>query len=577
MLAMEATEVSMSRVEHRLVPVAPAEPLAGTPDRSPIPLADHVAGAANAVRDRACAARACRARGLCRHDRPGARRHASPAVRLQAPEGCRPTTARRSAEPSIAVAALIIVVAVLGLGIWYLGPFRGETPVDHTSEGQAALTAAADNANQVFGSADLLHTDPTTAATLLQDAWDDLQRAKEGVDQQAWQRVHDQVAGGLDELYATYEVSGTQLYSPPSGALISGLVSGPDEAAYAIVGPSVVRIDPDSGASTPIVTSGEGSGQGIGQPRLLARGGPDLLILDTAGSLWRWRPSDASGAGTLGQVRVAGDQTWGADVVDFETFVINPDQGLYRIYVPYPASSQILRYEPTADGSGFSAPAPYFVGESEDVAAFSQLLIDGDVYAVTAPDVLRYFNGRALDLVARRRARRRQPAPRPSIPVDRGERHARHRPALRLGQAVVAHPRLRQERAELCRAIPCRSGPARLLRDQRDVPHRPRAGPATHARLGTAGGHLRGRADRAGRALCITFAVNPGVDRAECITDRRAFGPARLRPASGLAAGLGTPTPEQGSPGPTQRPRRTPQPGTADGDSVSPVHSLSRG
>ncbi len=65
--------------------------------------------------------------------------------------------------------------------------------------------------------------------------------------------------------------------------------------------------------------------------------------------------------------------------------------------MPYPASSQILRYDPTADGSGFSVPAPYFVGEGEDVAAFRQLLIDGDVYAVTSPNLIRYFNGNATN------------------------------------------------------------------------------------------------------------------------------------------------------------------------------------
>ena len=64
------------------------------------------------------------------------------------------------------------------------------------------------------------------------------------------------------------------------------------------------------------------------------------------------------GGGTLGQINVAGDQVWGDDVVDIETFLINPDQGLYRLYVPYPPSGQILRYDPTADGGGFSAPAP---------------------------------------------------------------------------------------------------------------------------------------------------------------------------------------------------------------------------
>ena len=100
------------------------------------------------------------------------------------------------------------------------------------------------------------------------------------------------------------------------------------------------------------------------------------------------------GGGTLGQINVGGDQQWGGEVADIETFLINADQGLYRLYVPYPPDDQILRYEPTADGSGFSAPNPYFVASGEDVAAFHQLLVDGDVYAVTSDTVLRYFDGR---------------------------------------------------------------------------------------------------------------------------------------------------------------------------------------
>jgi hypothetical protein len=67
---------------------------------------------------------------------------------------------------------------------------------------------------------------------------------------------------------------------------------------------------------------------------------------------------------------------------------------LYRILVPYPASSQILRYDPTADGGAFSAPALYFVSESVDVSAFRQLYVDGDVYAVTSDNLQRYFSGR---------------------------------------------------------------------------------------------------------------------------------------------------------------------------------------
>jgi hypothetical protein len=393
-LAIEATEVSLSRVEHRLVPVSPSEPLAGAPISSPIPLADQLAGAASAVQERAVAARGAvrelfsggvsRLLDLMPRRRTSYRRISAATTRRE--------TQRRAA---LAVLSFIGLVAVLGVGLWYWQPLRSETPLNRVTEGEAALADAVDAANQVFGPDDLLHSDPVAARDVLRQAWTDLGVARDAqVDPTTVAQLDGQIRIGLDGLYSTYAVSGTQLYAAPAGAEISALVPGPDAAAYAIAGHAVVRVDPASGGAVTIVRAGDGGGAGIGTPRLLARGGPDLLIVDEHGALWRWRPSDALGGGTLGPVRVAGEQVWNDAVVDIETFVINADQGLYRIYVPYPATSQILRYDPTADGSGFSAPAPYFVSESVDVASFRQLYIDGDVYAVTADNLDQYFNGR---------------------------------------------------------------------------------------------------------------------------------------------------------------------------------------
>jgi hypothetical protein len=388
-LAIEATEVSLSRVEHKLVPVSPSEPLAGTPISSPIPLADQVSGAASAVQERAVAARSAVREGIS-----GAisrvldlmpRRRTS-FRRISA------TTTKRETQRRVALAVLglISVVAVLGVGLWYWRPLRPENPIDQVTQGEAALAEAVDAANQVFGPDDLLHSDPAEARTLLQDAWSNLVIARDAqVDPTTVGQLDAQLRIGLDQLYSTASVSAGQLYAAPAGARISALTQGPDDAAYLIVGETVVRVDLVSGAITTVISAGDGAGQGIAAPRLLARGGPDLLVVDETGGLWRWRPS-----GALGEVRLSGAPVWDESVVGIDTFVINPDQGLYRIYVPYPASSQILRYDPTADGGGFSAPAPYFISETVDVTAFRQLYVDGDVYAVTSANLQQYFSGR---------------------------------------------------------------------------------------------------------------------------------------------------------------------------------------
>ncbi|HUP82982.1 MAG TPA: hypothetical protein VM284_02210 [Candidatus Limnocylindria bacterium] len=387
-LAIEATEVSLSKVEHKLVPVTPSEPLAGAPIASPIPLADKMAGAASAVQERAVAARGALREGLgsvvnhvldlMPQRRTNVRRITSTTTRRE--------TQRRAA---LAILGFIAVVGVVGVGLWYF-PQRGDKPIDQVNQGEAALADAVDAANQVFGPDDLLHSDPDEALDLLRGAWANLAIARQAqVDPETASQLDAELRVGLDQLYATTSVSATQLYAAPEGSGVTALTQGPDNAAYAIVGDTVIRADPDTGAITTVIQAGDGAGAGMGAPRLLAHGGPDLLVLDEDGALWRWRPS-----GALGEVRLSGEQKWDETVVDFQAFIINPDQGLYRIYVPYPNTSQILRYDPTADGGGFSAPAPYFISESVDVAAFRQLYVDGDVYAVTSEDLEQFFSGR---------------------------------------------------------------------------------------------------------------------------------------------------------------------------------------
>ena len=395
-LTIEASEVSLARMEHRLVPVSPSEPLAGAPDHSPIPMADQLSGAAAAIQERAVVARLALRDGVAQAinrvlDLTPQRR--TNYRRLGETAASRRETQRRAA---IAVLAFIGVTALLGVVMYAWNPLRQETPLSDVTEGESAFADAKQKADRVFGSGDLVHNDPVEATDLLQSAWAALGRAQTSgvVNLTSINQQRARVSAGLDELYGTVEVTPAQLYAGQPSTPLGHLVRGPDQAVYVISGTGVVRIDPATGAAATIVQEGAGVGIGLSAPRLLAHGGLDLLIYDDGGTLWRWRPSDAAGGGTIGQVSVAGEQVWGDNVVDIETFLINPDVGLYRLYVPFPPTQQILKYDPTADGGGFSAPNPYFVSEGEDVTGFHELLVDGDVYGLTSDNLLRYFNGR---------------------------------------------------------------------------------------------------------------------------------------------------------------------------------------
>ena len=101
-----------------------AEPLAGAPDRSPIPLADNVQAAGAAVASAADSARTVAGNAFERtiarlHDLLPRRR---PAYRRVTPLASRRETQRRAA---IAIIALLVVVGSLAMSVWAFG---GRTP-----------------------------------------------------------------------------------------------------------------------------------------------------------------------------------------------------------------------------------------------------------------------------------------------------------------------------------------------------------------------------------------------------------------------------------------------------------------
>src|SRR5919109_5084486 len=113
-IAFEATEVAPTQKQRALVPVRPAEPLAGAPDRSPIPLAEPVVGGVAAVQAGASAARDAAGgavQGLVH------RAHDLLPMRRQPHRRVTPLSARRETQRRAAVAILAFVVVAVGLGM----------------------------------------------------------------------------------------------------------------------------------------------------------------------------------------------------------------------------------------------------------------------------------------------------------------------------------------------------------------------------------------------------------------------------------------------------------------------------
>jgi len=161
---------------------------------------------------------------------------------------------------------------------------------------------------------------------------------------------------------------------------------------------TVYRVDLRAKRATAVVRTGaSASGTKVADPKLLAAGGPDVLVLDAKNVLWRWRPADAKGKGTLARIRIAESSTWGADVLGVGTYVRNTEDGLYNLYVLDPSEQQILRYSPAQDGSGYPGVGSGYLTTPQDVSRVSSMYIDGEVYLADGGIVERFVSGRGGD------------------------------------------------------------------------------------------------------------------------------------------------------------------------------------
>ena len=173
---------------------------------------------------------------------------------------------------------------------------------------------------------------------------------------------------------------------------------GPDGAPFVLDRGTnaVYRIDPKTRKAAEILTNGQTIGDTkAAAPRMLAVGGRDLLILDAKNVLWRWRPVDERGDGTLAKVSVSGASSWGTDIRAIGTYIRSAEQGLYNLYVVDPSEQQILRYSPAADGSGYPAAPSGFLATAQDMDTVEGLYIDGDVYIAADGDLKRFVGGQS--------------------------------------------------------------------------------------------------------------------------------------------------------------------------------------
>ena len=402
MIAFEATEVASTHKSRTLVPVRPAEPLAGTPDRSPIPLADNVTGGVAAVQASAVRARSAagsvlvglvgRLQDLLPHRRTSYRR-------------VTPAAAKREVQRRAAVAllAFVVVVGLLGASVYLVGGGTNNAPLASLTAGEAALKTIRTNLGQVFApGVDLVDGDPKKALELLTGAYQAIDTArKANVPAATIDPLAAQTVAGLDRLYRVVPVGAATIISFATSKTpfdIQSMILGPDGVPYVLdrATSAVYRIDLRTKKAAVIYREkGKAAGAIEGVPKILATGGRDLLIIDAKNVVWRWRAKDAKGGGTTTRVQVAGAAGWGDDVHHVGTFLRDKSAGLYNLYVVDPSAKNILAYSPASDGSGFPSNPQPRLAVARDVSKISDLFIDGDIFVVDDGSIFRFVGGKS--------------------------------------------------------------------------------------------------------------------------------------------------------------------------------------
>jgi len=315
-----------------------------------------------------------------------------------------PLSARRETQRRAAVALLSLVVVVGGLGaaVFVLG---GRSPLGNAIEtlnsAQGSLDLARRDINRVIGPGiDLVANDPPQATRLLNEALTAIEAASRGgIPSATTGPIRAQIVAAIDRLYRMNDVVSEPVFgfSANAAADLGTIVRGPDGAPFVLdhKTQAVYRIDLAAKRASAVFRQGSSAaGRKEGAPKLLAVGGRDLLIVDDKNVVWRWRPANSSGRGTLTRFPsgVAGSAEWGNDIIAVGTFIRDADANLYNLYVLDPSEQQILAYAPAADGSGYPTSPNDRLSAPRDLSHVTDMYIDGDIWIVDGGQIKRIFN-----------------------------------------------------------------------------------------------------------------------------------------------------------------------------------------
>jgi hypothetical protein len=299
-LAIEITELPATETTHRLEPVRPAEPLAGLPDQSPVPLADALGRGLHRVGDWIDGGQAALGRGLLYGF--NVLLAFVPRRKAEYPrQVLRTAVVEEGRRRRFGLVGMLVVAGILATGLTVASypSVRPTEAIPRALVARQALQEAQEVVVQVEKRLDgetLVERAPEAARNLLTDADAALQRAMgAGVPEESLERLRSRVDRGLDALYAVTRLREATVVADLAGAFenldpLEMIVASDGSLWIAETGRGrLIHVDPGSGESTVVYRSGQAIGElTAGAPWLLATAGTDVVLVDRQRQGWRF-------------------------------------------------------------------------------------------------------------------------------------------------------------------------------------------------------------------------------------------------------------------------------------------------
>lgn len=411
LLVVGIEELPATATTQHLEPVRPAEPFAGLPDQSPVPLADALGRGMHRAGDAAEAAKAAAGRGIL--TLVSWILAFVPRRRAEYPRTI-PRTAEREAgrRRRIGLIGMAVVAAFLAVGatVAAIPSVRPTDAIPRATVAREAITQAVellDTVGQRIDGADLVDRDPERATELLADARSALERAADaGVRGEELRPLRSRIEDRLDAIYRV-----TRIPAPGVVAALADeyddfepgdMVAASDGSLWVLDGGRgrIIRVDPADGSSAVVYRAGQAleSGDVPGDPWLMATAATDVVVIDRGRQAWRMdlteripRPMELAGVEALG----SGTTLLGA-------LQHRPPLEIFNLYAVDATTGQILRWSPPAviPVNYPDPPEPFLTDEPDlDPRDARDLRVDVNAWLLQAGTATRVDFGSPRDQV----------------------------------------------------------------------------------------------------------------------------------------------------------------------------------